>query len=499
CLQGTRVEVLNCISSWIETEGSQPICWLNGLAGSGKSAIAQRVAETYYEKKQLAASFFFSRREMQRSTTRHFFPTLSSQIQKFFPSTKRIIAAALDEDDTVPTKFLHKQMQALVLGPLCAMTERPASPVLLVVDSLDECDNELVVELITLLAQLIRQCPHPFRLLFTSRIESHIQDTFREPSILSMTLTLRLANFDAEKDIRSFMAHAFDAIYKKHHMIVDGVRQPWPSTEELEKLMEKTSGLFIFATTVIKFIDSKHQDPRARLHKILDDAHLRSGDTIFTDLDILYQDAIRTISDVDLAQLVLGVVRHVSNPLSIRALNRILSPLHIINVAHTFLDLGSVLLVPEDLKDEKQPVRIYHASFSDFLSSPHRAKCYFVDPSVYHPLLARLCLEHMCGTLKRDICDIGDPSKLNSEVDDLFQRCSERIDEVTRYACLQWSYHLTQVPTTAAIDENLRKFLVEFSRKSILHWVETLSLLGAMDSVITMLRDAISWLKVRIC
>ncbi|KAH7903037.1 hypothetical protein BJ138DRAFT_219345, partial [Hygrophoropsis aurantiaca] len=213
----------NCISSWIETEGSEPICWLNGHAGPGKSAIAQRVAETYYEKKQLAASFFFSRCEMQRSTTRHFFPTLSSQIQKFFPSTKRFIAAALDEDDTVPTKFLHKQMQALVLGPLCAMTERPASPVLLLVDSLDERDNELIVELITLLAQLIHQCPHPFRLLFTSRIESHIQDTFRE------------------KDIRSFMAHAFDAIYKKHHMIVDGVRRPWPSTEELEKLMEKTS------------------------------------------------------------------------------------------------------------------------------------------------------------------------------------------------------------------------------------------------------------------
>ncbi|KAH7905065.1 hypothetical protein BJ138DRAFT_821777, partial [Hygrophoropsis aurantiaca] len=148
CLPGTRVEILSSISSWIENEGSQPICWLNGLAGSGKSAIAQRVAEIYAEKNQLAASFFFSRREMQRSTTQHFFPTISSQFLKFFPSMKESIAAALDEDYTVPTKLLREQMQKLVLGPLCAMTERPTSPVLIIIDSLDECDNErLVVEL----------------------------------------------------------------------------------------------------------------------------------------------------------------------------------------------------------------------------------------------------------------------------------------------------------------------------------------------------------------
>ncbi|KAH7907250.1 hypothetical protein BJ138DRAFT_964584, partial [Hygrophoropsis aurantiaca] len=108
---------------------------------------------------------------------------------------------------------LREQMQKLILGPLRAVTERLASPVLIIVDSLDECDNEhLVVELINLLAQLMRQTPHPFRLLITSRIESHIQDTFREPSIVPMTLSLQLANFDAEEDIRSFMAHAFNQI-----------------------------------------------------------------------------------------------------------------------------------------------------------------------------------------------------------------------------------------------------------------------------------------------
>ncbi|KAH7908313.1 hypothetical protein BJ138DRAFT_373116 [Hygrophoropsis aurantiaca] len=48
----------------------------------------------------------------------------------------------------------------------------------------------------------------------------------------------------------------------------------------------------------------------------------------------------------------------------------------------------------------------------------------------------------------------------------------------------------------ATVNEDLMKILVTFSQKSILYWVETLSLLGAMDVVITMLRDAISWLKL---
>ncbi|KAH7910769.1 hypothetical protein BJ138DRAFT_69979 [Hygrophoropsis aurantiaca] len=326
CLAGTRMEILNRISSWIEAEGTQPICWLNGPAGSGKSAIAQRVAETYAEKNRLAASFFFSRREMQRSTTQHFFPTLSLQILKKFPSTRQSIAAALDEDDTVPTKFLREQMKKLVLEPLCAMTERPAFPVFIVIDSLDECDNEhLVIELITLLAQLIRESPQPFRLLFASRSESHIQKAFREPSILSMTLFLELVTFDAKEDIRLFMVRAFDGIYKNRHMLMDGVQHPWPPADELERLLQKASGLFIFAATVTKFVDSKHEDPRDRLQIILNDAPSTSGDTTFADIDTLYQDAIRISNNDDLTRRVLGVVRHVSNPLSIRALNIILS------------------------------------------------------------------------------------------------------------------------------------------------------------------------------
>ena len=45
CLKGTRESVLNEIEHWTEDFGKSPIFWLNGLAGTGKSSIAQTVSE----------------------------------------------------------------------------------------------------------------------------------------------------------------------------------------------------------------------------------------------------------------------------------------------------------------------------------------------------------------------------------------------------------------------------------------------------------------------
>ena len=40
CLEGTRREVIGKIIEWIDGHNDQPICWLNGAAGFGKSAIS---------------------------------------------------------------------------------------------------------------------------------------------------------------------------------------------------------------------------------------------------------------------------------------------------------------------------------------------------------------------------------------------------------------------------------------------------------------------------
>src|SRR6202044_1971607 len=54
CLHGTREELIANIVRWIDKRSGHPICWLNGPAGAGKSAVSQTVAEWCDTKKRLA-------------------------------------------------------------------------------------------------------------------------------------------------------------------------------------------------------------------------------------------------------------------------------------------------------------------------------------------------------------------------------------------------------------------------------------------------------------
>ncbi|EGN97592.1 hypothetical protein SERLA73DRAFT_110872 [Serpula lacrymans var. lacrymans S7.3] len=492
CLPGTRVEVLSLLSDWLDKDGGSPICWLNGLAGSGKSAIAQSIAEKYAGQGRLAASFFFSRREVRRSTAQTFFPTISLQIMSFFPSIRPAVLSAIDDDGSIPTKILREQMQHLIQEPLLSLKESLSSPAVIVVDSLDECEHDyMVLELITLLAELLRACTIPLRILFTSRTESHIQAKFNEPEIQVMTHAMELRAFNAEDDIRSYLKHSFGEIVERHQ-ILRHVAAPWPSEHDFNSVVEKSSGLFIFATTVVKFVEDRHHDPRMRLGKVLnEETSSDPASSAYTDLNILYLDIICISPQVDHCQLLLGVIRYVSEPISIHDLDILLNAPDV-DVRFVLSALKSVILIPDN---EDEEVRIYHTSFGEFLSNRERSKDYFIDPDTHHHNIAQLCLQLMVKQLKRDMCDIRDPSKLNSEVEDLADRRKRYINRATSYSCRYWSFHLSRVPHNGSLDASLVNVLREFASKSLLYWMETLSLLGELEGAVSTLHTAIHWLK----
>ena len=80
CLKGTRETVLDEIGLWARDFDKLPVYWLNGLAGTGKSTIAQTVAERLFADGQLGASFFCSRDFEDRSNLELIFPTLAVQL-----------------------------------------------------------------------------------------------------------------------------------------------------------------------------------------------------------------------------------------------------------------------------------------------------------------------------------------------------------------------------------------------------------------------------------
>ena len=85
CLRGTRKDVLWQIDHWLTDKQDQCVFWLNGLARTGKSTIAQMFAKTSFADGKLGASFFCLRDFADRSNLQTIFPTLTFQLAYCYP------------------------------------------------------------------------------------------------------------------------------------------------------------------------------------------------------------------------------------------------------------------------------------------------------------------------------------------------------------------------------------------------------------------------------
>jgi len=109
CLEDTRVDLLQDITNWSNAPGDACICWLNGMAGTGKSTIARTVARIWHENNQLGASFFFSRGQRDLSHASKFFPTLAYQIARLQSSLAADIRKAICEHPQISAQTLRDQ------------------------------------------------------------------------------------------------------------------------------------------------------------------------------------------------------------------------------------------------------------------------------------------------------------------------------------------------------------------------------------------------------
>ncbi|KAH7915299.1 hypothetical protein BJ138DRAFT_1077761, partial [Hygrophoropsis aurantiaca] len=493
CLPGTRVEILKDIFDWADqTTDTGSIFWVSGMAGMGKSAIAQTVAEKYDEQRRLAASFFFSKRESDRSNTDNFVPTIVSHIITFMPALKPIITRVFGGDPLVLTKVLPEQLIKLILLPLQELKPSFSDPIVIVIDSFDECDGkQLVLELVSFLGRLVHDCSF-LRIFITSRGESHIRRRFADSTIAAVTHRQELHDYNASNDIQLYFRHTFQEISDQCMDDLYVLPHPWPSDLELAALVNQASGLFIYATTVTNFINSTGQDPEKQLKIVFADRIATdSEDSQFSVLDALYRDAISLPPyRPEQTRHVLGIIHTVVSPLPIHALEEFIAPSDVAP-GLVISKLRSVLMVPDN---RTQPISIYHESFGDFLADHRRSKEYYVDGQHYHSIIVRHCLELMLNHLKCNICCISDPFLLNIEVEDLLDRQKTHMGDALCYAIRHWSHHLAQISSSGNC-EDLAHLLQKFIGTSLLYWIEAMSLLGVLENVSVMLDQTIHFLK----
>ena len=477
CLKGTRRGVLGDIERWFTNEQGQHIFWLNGLAGTGKSTIAQTFAETTFVDGKLGASFFCSRDFEDRSNLQMIFPTLAFQLACQYPPFRKELLQVLKERPDAGQESLCSQMEKLIVRPLKSIR----ISTLVIIDALDECkDEEPASAILSILSRYVDQIPD-VKFFITGRPEPRIRSGFRLESLAPIPEVPKLHEVKPEavdRDIELFFQTQLASLAKNRSDL--DLTEDWPSSLDIKILCKKAAGFFIYASTVVKFIGFGIDPPTERLSLItsLPGSTTEEGksgvDQLYT--KVLQQAFFTIQADNNQGYLrfrtVVGTILLIFNPLSIKGLSELLGcGTH--QIRSTIRYLHSLLHVSENTED---PIRIFHKSFPDFLTNPSRCqeKEFHVEPAAYHTEILLSCLRLMEKRLRKNICNLDDYAVL-TEVKDLSTH-KDNIGDALGYACQFWTRHLLEIPSSSPHAEEVQRAIDKFFTVHFLHWVEVLAL-----------------------
>ena len=281
--------------------------WLYGPAGAGKTAILQAIAQFLCipsrSDQNFGGSFFFSRGQRGRDQGHFLFSTIAYQLALKVPGLGEHVDRIMKLNPTLHTKSMDIQLQTLIVDAFQHLSPLPRS-YLVIIDGLDEChDTAMQESILQLLCETITVHKLPLRFLIGSRPESHIRASFDQESLYTITHRVVLdESFNPGRDIWVFLRDGFAKICATN-TIPSHVKKPWPGRGILDLLVQRSSGQFIYAATVLKFVGADFCSPTKQLALVL-----KPDPTAFSDLDQLYTQILSVYpSTVNIVQ-VLGII-----------------------------------------------------------------------------------------------------------------------------------------------------------------------------------------------
>ncbi|TEB23051.1 hypothetical protein FA13DRAFT_1798328 [Coprinellus micaceus] len=413
CHLDTRIAVQEDILGWIIhgdlDDPAKQIMWVTGPAGTGKTAIAGSVAEVCQERGLLAGSFFFSSfsASSNRHSKRYVVSTLAYQIASSHPGLQAyasVLVAVVEQDPTIFSRRLKDQAQALILEPLRELQgqwDSSTFPKVIIVDGLDEVEADYChdpsrhdasrtneddqAEILSILTFLSLDPAFPFRIVICSRPERIINEILVTNASEQLTTKLFLDfKYNPDSDIELYLKAKFADVRRRY-----GLSASWPPHSAIKWIVDRASGNFIFAATIMRFVVDASELPQAQLERVLT-MHLQggTGQNPFRSLDSLYMQIIKSSPRPHIA---VKWIRAISEPSEAVQLAR---PAfiwkHLLEssegeVNYILNNLASLIAITTDSTPH---FKIYHKSLLDFLSDQARCGDLYVEKAELHLYIA---------------------------------------------------------------------------------------------------------------
>ncbi|GJJ09203.1 hypothetical protein Clacol_003425 [Clathrus columnatus] len=492
CLLGTRIEVLDEILDWINSDDDDcpRLFWLAGSAGMGKSAIAHSIASRFESIKRLGSFFRFDKNYSIERRNK-IFSTIARDLADLDLQIKHELAKIIkDETSLRHTTDLQLQWEKFISKPLRAISEASTGPILIVIDGLDESGDPISRrELLKILEKEISSLPVNIRFLITSRPEKDILFTFnKSQSHIRLKMMNNIPEVETSRDILTYFKTTLKFEIEEEAL----------GDAELKRLVDLSQGLFQWAYLASEFLTGLGNGAGStiseRYEDLISTQHIQS---IEDPLDAMYNQILSSLFDLKSPRVmsrfrsVIGSIVAASEPLSLNDLialrgeNASLSGRER-DIKVVIQYMGSLL---SGIDDPSSTIRPLHLSFREYLLDHSRSHEFYIDPSHCHRDFALGCLRTMMEGLRFNICDTSNSHIRNADDKDLPERISSSISSQLSYSSRHWARHVSSTVFDPLVAGKLERFL----HHGFLLWLEVLSLLQAVSGAAKSMSSLISW------
>ena len=390
--EGTREWVFNKVQNWLDDRNSQNrVMVISSNAGMGKSVICAVICKRMQEAGRLSGSHF-----CQHNNARYRNPQLMLQslachlchaLQQYKQALVEQLSRKLGKD--LNNMGVEELFALLFKEPLSSVSD-PGRNMLIVIDGLDESEYQERNELLDVIANHFCKLPCWIRFLCTTRPERNISEALKQLK----PFQLEPNEEENVKDIKLF-------VLKNTQYLM----RPENKGAIVDKLVEKSEGLMLYAHFVVSFIEENVS--------LLDQGDLDGSLPLA--ISSVYHSYFKRLENELMKELgvkeenflnLLCAVTASREPLPVDFVSKVLvpganSPIARRNVLKTIGSVSSLLPVRDDC------LHVFHKSVQDWLTD---ASCYgehyfTVDEKEGHRILANLCSDELDNLKQKRVQD----------------------------------------------------------------------------------------------